>query len=66
MTDFCEIMKKIRHDKGLTLKELAEKSGVHPNTINSWELGGASPTIHNYEAVLNALGLTLEITVKER
>lgn len=62
--DYSELLKSIRLQKGLTLKALSQMSGVAESTINTWEHGVASPSIYNYEAVLNAMGLTLEITAK--
>lgn len=64
--DYGEIIRKCRKFRGMTLKEVAEKSGVSPVTINGWEMGITSPTLYNYEAVLNAMGFTLGITVKDK
>ena len=64
--NFGEIIKKCRKYRGLTLKQLATKSGVSEGALSNWETNKCDPSIYNYESVLNAMGFRLEITVKEK
>lgn len=65
MTNFGKLVRELREYKDMTLTQVAEKSGVNEATINNWENGIYTPTVNNYEAVLNAMGFALEITLKE-
>jgi transcriptional regulator with XRE-family HTH domain len=52
-----DTLKKIRKEKGLTQKKLAELSGLSLNAIRKYESGERHPKIENYEKLQNALGL---------
>lgn len=47
----------IRHEKGLTLKEIEQRVGVSATHISEIERGKTSPTIQALEKVANALGV---------
>lgn len=59
--DYGAILRAVRIGKGLSIIELAEKSGVHPNTISNWERGKSQPSIYGYEACLKVCGFKLEL-----
>ncbi len=44
--------------QGITQKQLAEDLGVSTTAINKWFKGEASPTLDNYERVLNILKIS--------
>ena len=52
-----ERIKKIRLEKGLTQKQLAEKCGLFDSTIRKYESGRQNPKIETVEKIANALGV---------
>lgn len=54
-----EILRKTREEKGLTQKQLAEKSGVSLNTIYNAETSRTVCNIDTYRKICGALGLKL-------
>ena len=52
-----ERIKKIRLEKGLTQKQLAEKCGLFDSTIRKYESGRQNPKIGTVEKIANALGV---------
>ncbi|MGZ3835904.1 MAG: helix-turn-helix transcriptional regulator, partial [Mucilaginibacter sp.] len=51
-----EHIKKIRIDKGLLQKEVAEILSVSEDTITYWENGRSQPQVHFYPAIISFLG----------
>ena len=49
------IGKKIRNEKKITVRGLAEMSVVAPSTISKWENGSAVPDLAVLELVANAM-----------
>ena len=64
--DYGTILRAVRIAKGLTIIDLAEKSGVHPNTISNWERGKSQPSIYGYEACLKVCGFKIEVGKEKR
>ena len=62
--DFGKLIKETRESKKMSLRELAEKSGVKGTTISNWE-HGFIPTIDKLDKVLTALQITITIGKKE-
>ena len=52
-----ERIKKIRLEKGMTQKEVAEKCGLFDSTIRKYESGRQNPKIETVEKIANALGV---------
>lgn len=48
-----------RTKRNLTLKELAEKTGISKTTLNTIENGKTSPTLRQLEAIAIALDTTI-------
>lgn len=48
-------LKLMRIKKGFTLMQLAEKSNINYNSINSWELGKHSPSKEKLEVIAKVL-----------
>ncbi|OOM69512.1 helix-turn-helix transcriptional regulator [Clostridium sp. BL-8] len=62
MENIGELLKKLREDKKLTLKELADKSGVGQSTISDIETGKAkNPRIDTLISLAKALDTTVNI-----
>lgn len=38
-TNFCRLLQKLRKEKGLTQKGLAEKLNVSDKAVSRWEMG---------------------------
>ncbi len=51
-----ERLKEWRQLRGLTLRGLAQKAGVHASTLSRWEAGQRQPSLHELERILEALG----------
>ena len=51
---------EMRTAKGLTLMELAKKSGIGKSTLNNIENGKVSPTLFQLETIAIALGVKSE------
>ena len=55
------VLFEIMTEQRISIPKLADKSGVHANTIHSWRASRV-PSISNFEAVANALGHKLCLT----
>ncbi len=51
------IGKKIRNEKKITVRGLAEMSVVAPSTISKWENGSAVPDLAVLDLVAKAMGV---------
>lgn len=59
-----EIIATIRAERKrrkITIKQIAEATGVNEMTISRWERGHGSPTLSTLLVVMDYLGLTLEV-----
>lgn len=54
-----EALRRLREDRGLTQKELAQRSGTARRVVNSWETGRNLPRVPTLEGALEALGADL-------
>lgn len=50
-------MQAAREAAGLSVKELARKLGMHPDSVMKWELGEAIPKTNRLPAILERLGI---------
>ena len=50
-----------RAEKGLTQKELSERSGIAQGDISKMENGNANPSVRTLQRLANAMGKTLKI-----
>ena len=64
-SDFCVWMKQRRKDKWMSQKRLAQKVGVHYNSIIRWETGTQFPPLDMAEKIVQVLGGVLTIGEKE-
>ena len=60
-----EALSKLRKNRGLTQAELAQQAGVSLATWHNFEAGRGNPELKTLQAVLEVLGLGLELRQKE-
>jgi transcriptional regulator with XRE-family HTH domain len=58
-------LQRIRKEKGMSQKELADALGVTQGTVSAWESGRWDPTVENLRAVAKVLGVTVDELVKD-
>lgn len=56
-----QVIKDAMKDKGVTLDSLGEATGIARVTLNSLRQGKGNPTLGNLMAVLEELGLEIEL-----
>lgn len=61
--NFGEMIRKRRMDLGLTMKNIAEKTGVSETTVYNWEIKNRKPYRRTEEKLKAILGLKEEIPV---
>jgi transcriptional regulator with XRE-family HTH domain len=54
-----ERIKKVRKQKGMTQKELADKLGITNNSLSRYEIGERQPPVDMLEKIANALGVQM-------
>ena len=54
-------LRQIINERRYSVDGLARKAGVHRDTIHGWRRCKFSPSVANFEAVLNVLGYQLAI-----
>lgn len=54
-----ERIKEVRKNKGISVRYLAELSGISRSTISRWENNHLNPSEDNLKAIIKALGLTV-------
>ena len=55
-TSLGKKLRSLRKEKGLTLEELKEISGISMTTLGYFENGSRTPTVQNLHKIANALG----------
>lgn len=58
MKIFCERLKELREDKGITKSQLEKEINVSNGLVGKWEKGLRTPTIDNLYAVAVYFGVT--------
>lgn len=58
---FCENLKYVRKDMGLTQKQVAEKLGVVESCYANWEQGRTEPSI----SMLRSLSIILNVNIDD-
>ena len=59
------ILREIRLEQGMTICQLADRSGLHRNTVQRVEIGGGV-SLANFESMLGVLGYEIEIMEMEK
>jgi transcriptional regulator with XRE-family HTH domain len=62
--DIGTYIRERRRTLGITLKDLAELSGIGINTLNKIELGQANPTLRILMELFDVLGLEMSVSPK--
>lgn len=52
---FSERLRLLRHDRGMTLQQLADKLGVTRGSVSKWETGLNQPDLHRIADIAQAL-----------
>lgn len=55
------IIRNLRNEKGLTLRQLAKRAGVSESCLSRWESGDRVPNIDAYIRTIEALGAEVVI-----
>lgn len=61
MLDARDTIILCRMKSGMTLEEVARRSGVNHTTVHNWEVGKADPTFFKMQCVLGAMGFGLKL-----
>ena len=56
---FAARLKQLREKAGLTVEQLAEKSGIPKNTLWNWEGAKRIPQIDQFPQLAKSLGITV-------
>ncbi len=56
---FAERLKMLREKAGLSVEELAERSGIPSPTLYRWEQGAKAPSIERFPELAAALKITV-------
>ena len=59
MATFAERLKELRKEKGLPQTDLANETGVAPNTVSIWELGERLPRDKYIEILADLLDTSI-------
>lgn len=57
---FCSNLKKIRNEKGVSQKQLADLIGVAPSTYSQYESGKREPDVLKIKAIANVLNISAD------
>ena len=52
-----ELLRRLRKEKNLTQKEVAEKLGIVPKTVSKWETGNGFPDVSMLSALADIFGV---------
>jgi len=65
VSDFSEEIKRLRLEKKLSQKTLAEQSGISRAALITIEQGASNMTMETFLALMDALGMDLSIVPKK-
>ena len=60
MANFGEILGRLRQEAGLTQKALADRAGLSPRTVQSWEQGRRAPVSSDFFRLVRALAVSAD------
>lgn len=61
---WCQMLKALREEAGLSQRALAAKAGICRSTLRRFEVGLATGDLPILERILDALGYELDVVVK--
>ena len=59
-----DVIRELRNEKGLTLRQLAERANVSDSAVSRWENGERVPNVDAYIRIIEALGAEVVIIRK--
>ena len=62
--NFGEMIKTQRLERGLSLRKVADLTGISPAALSRWESGKRIPSIESFNKVMTALGAELLVIGK--
>lgn len=62
---FATTLKRVRQEKGMTQRQLAEAAGVGLTTITNWEQGLREPSLSMLQALCKSLDVKCEVFLDE-
>ncbi len=66
LNEFCNIITKLRKEKGLTQTALAEKLGISAQSISKWECGIGYPDVTMFPVIAEILSVPIGVLFGER
>ena len=57
---FNQTLKRLRTERGITQEQLANKLGVHFQTVSKWERGIVLPDIGTFDSICKQLDVSIE------
>lgn len=65
LTAFGDQLRELRHERLLTIEQVAEAAGIHPNYLGSVERGERNITLFNIWRIASALDLSADGVVAQ-
>lgn len=66
MFNYSEILKACRKQSGFTQRQLSSLTGISVKSIVNWENKKFIPNVVDFERILNAYGLTLNVALMKK
>ncbi len=64
--DSTQLIRSVRHRRGLTLRALAERAGTSHSTLSAYENGAKVPTVATLDRVIRAAGFVIDAELERR
>lgn len=61
----AELIKSLRQNNGMTQTELAKRAGVSKGAISRWEAGQRTPPTDMFITIMECLGASVDVTIRE-
>ena len=65
INNFPEVLRELRHEKGWTQEELADRADLHFTYISQVERGLKSPSLRTIGQLIDAFGITLSALARK-
>lgn len=60
----AEMIKKLRNEKGMTMRQLGEQIGVSDSAVSQYETGGRKPPLDVCVKLANLFDVSLEVLIR--
>ena len=64
--DAAVILRRIREDAGLSLRDLASRASTSHSTLAAYESGRVTPTVSTFDRIVCAAGRTIDVDARVR